>query len=52
MATPIKETPFLRGKDAENFVRKNRNVKKVSKKEKEIIVSNYNLLIEIAQFPS
>ena len=35
MAKPIKETPFLCGKDADTFVKENKEVKKVSKEEKE-----------------
>ena len=35
MAKPIKETPFLCGKDADTFVKENKEVKKVSNEEKE-----------------
>jgi hypothetical protein len=35
MATPIKETPVLYGKDARKFIEDNKNVKKISKEEKQ-----------------
>lgn len=35
MARPIKETPVLRGKDAENFARRIANPSPVSNSEKE-----------------
>ena len=50
MATRIKETPVLFGKDAENFVRENREVVKVSTEEKEQIRASYEALKSIAQF--
>ena len=50
MATRIKETPVLSGKDAENFVRENREVVKVSTEEKEQIRTSYEALKSIAQF--
>ena len=50
MAKPIKETPFLSGKDAKTFVKENKVVKKVSKKEKEEIKASYEALKNIAQF--
>lgn len=50
MAKPIKETPFLSGKDAKNFVENNKVVVKVSKKEKEKIKASYEALKGIAQF--
>ena len=50
MATRIKETPVLSGKDAENFVRENREVVKVSTGEKEQIRASYKALKKIAQF--
>ncbi|MDB9954255.1 hypothetical protein OAD49_01700 [Flavobacteriaceae bacterium] len=50
MAKPIKETPFLSGKDAKNFIRENKDVVKVSKKEKEEIKASYEALKSIAQF--
>lgn len=50
MAKPIKETPFLFGKDAKDFVRENRDVVKASEKEKQEITASYEALKEIAQF--
>ena len=50
MATRIKETPVLSGKDAENFVRENREVAKVSTQEKEQIRASYEALKRIAKF--
>ena len=50
MAKPIKETPFLFGTDAKNFVRENKEVLKASKEEKEQIKASYEALKEIAQF--
>lgn len=48
MANPIKETPFLHGKDAQNFIEENKNIKKISKEEKDEILKNYNELISIS----
>jgi hypothetical protein len=50
MAKPIKETPFLYGKDADTFVKENKGVKKVSKEEKEEIKEDYESLITLAEF--
>jgi hypothetical protein len=50
MAKPIKETPFLTGKDADTFVKENKEVKKVSKKAKEEINKNYQTLMKLASF--
>lgn len=50
MAKPIKETPFLYGKDADTFVKQNKEVKKVSKEEKEEIKEDYESLITLAEF--
>ena len=50
MAKPIKETPFLYGKDADTFVKENKEVKKASKKEKEEINRNYQTLMKLAEF--
>ncbi|MFX0555731.1 hypothetical protein ACOCEA_02980 [Maribacter sp. CXY002] len=50
MAKPIKETPFLYGKDARKFIEKNKKVEKVSKEEKEEIKASYEALKKIAQF--
>lgn len=50
MAQPIKETPFLSGKDAKNFVRENKHIVKVTQEEKEKIKASYEALKKIAQF--
>ena len=50
MAKLIKETPFLSGKDAKDFVRENREVVRVSIEEKEQIRASYEALKGIAQF--
>ncbi|ASO08305.1 hypothetical protein [Arenibacter algicola] len=50
MAKPIKETPFLRGKDAIDFVRNNEEVKKASQEEREKIKKGYDALRSIAEF--
>lgn len=50
MAKPIKETPFLYGKDAVAFVKENKTVKKVSNQEKEAISKNYETLKKVAAF--
>ena len=50
MAKPIKETPVLYGKDADSFVKENKEVKKVSKEEKEEIKEDYEMLMSLAAF--
>ena len=50
MAKPIKETPFLTGKDADTFVKENKEVKKASNEEKEEIKEDYELLMSLAEF--
>lgn len=50
MASPIKETPILRGKDAERFLRLMDEVKPVSKKELERIKKSYEYMMSIATF--
>ena len=50
MAKPIKETPFLYGEDAENFITENTKVEKVSSEEKEEIIEGYEALKNIAKF--
>jgi hypothetical protein len=50
MAKPIKETPYLFGKDAERFVEENKSVSKVSKEEKKEILESFNKFKEIANF--
>lgn len=51
MARPIKETPVLRGKDAENFARKMANPAPVSKAEKEAAKQAYEAFKAISTFP-
>ena len=50
MAKPIKETPFLSGKDAATFVKENKEVKKATKEEKKEIKEDYDSLLRLAQF--
>ncbi|WP_197062616.1 hypothetical protein [Muricauda sp. MAR_2010_75] len=50
MAKPIKETPFLYGEDARNFVNENANVEKVSEEVKKEINKSYESLKSIAKF--
>ena len=50
MATPIKETPILKGKDAERFLRLMYEVKPVSKEEREKIKQDYEYMMSIANF--
>jgi len=50
MAKPIKETPFLRGKDAKKFVEDNKSIQKVSKEELKEINDNYEALKSLADF--
>ena len=50
MAKPIKETPFLYGKDARDFIEANKEVEKVSEEEKEEIKRNAEALKSIATF--
>lgn len=52
MAMPIKETPFLRGSDAQKFhdAAKANVGKSVSKKEAKRISENYSKLKKIASF--
>ena len=42
MATPIKPTPVLEGKDAERFLKAAANPKKISKKERKTMLKNFN----------
>jgi len=50
MAKPIKETPFLEGKEAKRFLERMKNVQenKISQKEKERIRNNFAKLDSIA----
>jgi hypothetical protein len=50
MARPIKETPILRGKDAERFVREIEKSNKISNESAIRIKENFNRLKSIAQF--
>lgn len=50
MAKPIKDTPVLYGKDADLFVKDNKEVKKVSLEEKEEIKEDYETLMNLAEF--
>ena len=50
MARPIKETPTLKGKDAERFLRLMDEVKPVSKEEMERIKKNYEYIKSIATY--
>ena len=50
MAKPIKETPFLTGRDAEIFIEDNKLVEKASCEEKEEINESYENLKSIATF--
>jgi hypothetical protein len=52
MAKPIKNTPVLKGKDAQRFLEKHDAASRavVDKKEKERILANFQKLQSIAQF--
>jgi hypothetical protein len=50
MARLIKETPTLRGKDAENFIREIENSQKISSQVNVRIKENFNKMKSIAQF--
>ena len=51
MARPIKETPVLRGKDAEVFARRIANPTPVSQAEKEAARKAYEAFKAISTFP-
>ena len=51
MARPIKETPVLKGKDAENFAKRMANPAPVSKAEKEEARKAYEAFKAISTFP-
>lgn len=51
MARPIKETPVLTGKDAENFARRIADPAPVSKAEKEAARKAYEMFKAISTFP-
>ena len=50
MATPIEETPILRGKDAENFLKRMKENHKVSKEEYDEIMNVYEQLEKITDW--
>ena len=49
MAKPIKETPFLSGKDAKRFVQENNNVERITEKERKEIAESYKTLSDILE---
>lgn len=51
MARPIKETPVLKGKDAERFTNEMENVGRASKEEIEEARKAYEALKAISTFP-
>lgn len=51
MARPIKETPVLTGKDAENFARQIANPAPVSKDERDAARKAYEAFKAISTFP-
>jgi len=51
MARPIKETPILRGKDAERFAHRMANPAPVSNAEKEAARKAYDAFKAISTFP-
>lgn len=50
MALPIKDTPVLKGKDAERFYEKIESGKKASDEEKKRIKKSYEKLMKAATF--
>jgi hypothetical protein len=50
MAKQIKETPILRGKDAENFLKSIENSEKLSIEVRKNIKSDFDYLTSIAKF--
>lgn len=51
MATPIKSTPPMSGKDARRFVNQNKNILKVDNSEIDRINKNYKALQSIFKTP-
>lgn len=51
MARPIKETPLLRGKDAERFIERMSNIGRASAKEIEEARKAYEAFKAISTFP-
>lgn len=50
MAKPIEETPILRGKDAENFMKRMKENHKVSKEEYDEIMRTYERFEKITDW--
>ena len=50
MAKPIEETPILRGKDAENFLKRMKENHKVSKEEYDEIMRTYERFEKITDW--
>jgi hypothetical protein len=50
MAKPIKETPVLKGKDAQKFYKDNQSIVKATSEELARIKENYEALKSIAKF--
>ena len=50
MARPIKETPLLKGKDAERFMQKMKESRQVSAEEIRRVRYNYEYIMSIAKF--
>jgi len=51
MATPIKPTPILTGRDARRFEKAMENVQKISPKKREEMRKSYEWFKSIATFP-
>ncbi len=51
MATPIKDTPILTGKDAQRFEQRMKAVKPLPKEEIERMEKAYEIFKKIAKFP-
>ncbi|MDR1762809.1 MAG: hypothetical protein LBR64_02465 [Dysgonamonadaceae bacterium] len=50
MATPIRPTPVLTGKDARRFAKEIENPKKISSERRAEMIKNYEFLKSIATF--
>lgn len=50
MAKPIKDTPVLKDQDAVDFIEANKELEKVSEKEKRELIETYEAFKEIAEF--
>jgi hypothetical protein len=51
MASPIKETPIVKGKDAEKFAKRMANVGRASKEEMKEAQAAYDAFKAISTFP-